>query len=82
MYGLPGSSATARCVHTPASSQLRPVDDVRGELDRVVGIAPDAMHAGVDLQVHAQAVARAAVGDGLGERVDAARAVYTTGVSR
>ena len=74
MYGLPGSSATAKCVHTPASSQLGPVDDLRRELDRVVGAAPDAVHAGVDLQVHAEPVVRAAVGDGLGERVDAARA--------
>ena len=41
------------------------------ERDRVVGRAPDAVHAGVDLEVHGERRrARPRVGDRLGQRVD------------
>ncbi len=55
----------------PGEAQLGPVDDLRRELDRVVGAATDAMHSGVDLQMYGELVVRVAIGDRLGQRVDA-----------
>ena len=56
----------------PRELELGPVDDLGAELDRVVGAAADAVHPGVDLQVHGEPVVRAAIGDRLRERVDPA----------
>ena len=62
--------------------QLGPVDHLRRELDRIVGAAPDAVHAGVDLEVHRPA-GRARRDRRPPWRARRSRAsVYTTGVSR
>ena len=76
VYGLPGSSATARCVHTPASSSSGRSTTCAASSTASSARAPDAMHARVDLQVHAEPVAGAAIGDRLGERVDPGERVH------
>ena len=48
---------------------------VSREIERDRGIAPDAMHAGVDLQVHAERIA-AGRGHGIGEGIDPRLAVH------
>ena len=60
----------------PGEPQLRAVDDLRGELDRVVDAAADPVHAGVDLEVHVELVVGTAVGHRLGQRVDAGERVH------
>ena len=74
VYGSSGSSATAKCVHTPSSTQRRTGRDALGERDGVGRAAPDAVHPGVDLEVHGDGVAPA-VGRRR-QRVDGARRVH------
>ena len=56
--------------------ELGPVDDLGGEAHRIFRGAADAVHASVDLEVHAEALPRAAVGDRLRERVDPGKRVH------
>ena len=69
VYGFPGSSATARWVHTPArvSSSSR---DVHGQRHRFLRSAAHADHAGVDLEVHVERLGASGVGNGLRRHVD------------
>ncbi len=57
-------------------AQLHVIGDERGQRDRVVGRAPDAVHARVDLQVHAERIVGAVRAHRLRERVDAGRGVH------
>src|SRR5258708_7880895 len=60
VVGLAGDGQV--CADT-GELELRPVHHLRREVDGRFRTAPDAVHTGVDLEVHAQPVSCAAVGD-------------------
>ena len=63
----------------PAEPQLAMRGDVAREVERVLGPASDAMHAGIDLEMDGEGRGCAGRRDRLGERIDPARGVDDRG---
>ena len=71
----PGPPTAARCVQSPSSSSSSLGLDQLGEVTCRLGRGADAVHAGVDLEVHGQRRRRARVVHRLGRRRDRFRGV-------